>query len=330
MEKNRPFQTDPSLKLMDRVTRALSYYRYARRTELSYTKWIREYIQFLSREKVTADRYHKEIDSFLVHLSDERKMSSSSCRQALNAVSFLYKRVFDFEVDVPVTPVKIRKNPVPPLTATPSEIRQILGLLKGRHLLMAQLLYGAGLRLMECTRLRVRHINFGLNLIYIYPQKKGRKRKVMIPERIREPLAAHVSALRIQHEKDAAAGRGNVRLPEIFTEKFKGEENQFSWQFVFPSKKISSDRTTGLKGRSHVLESGLQKAVQTAVKKAGIEKRISCSTFRHSFAVHLLQKNVDIRTVQKLMGHRDTKATQIYMQLLNKKDITRLSPLDSL
>ena len=308
----------------------MSYYQYAPRTELSYTKWIREYIRFLSRNNVTADRYHKEIDSFLIHLSDEKKMSSSSCRQALNAVSFLYKRVFDFDVDVPVTPVKIRKNPAPPLTATRSEIRQVLGMLKGRHLLMAQLLYGAGLRLMECIRLRVRHINFGLNLIYIYPQKKGRKRKVMIPERIREPLEAHITALRIQHEKDAAKGTGNVRLPYGFAEKFKGEENQFSWQYVFPSKKRSIDRTNGLKGRSHVLESGLQKAVQAAVKKTGIEKRISCSTFRHSFAVHLLEKNVDIRIVQKLMGHADLKSTQVYMQLLDKKDITRLSPLDSL
>lgn len=330
MESKKTFQTDPGLKLMDRVSRALTYYQYAYRTEQSYMRWIKSYIRYLGRRNVPENRYHREIDNYLEYLAAEKKLSPSSCRQALNAIGFLYRRVFEVPVDVDAAPVKIRKTPSIPLIVSPDEVRRIFEFMKGRHLLMAQLLYGSGLRLMECVRLRICQLNFKRNLITIYPVKARTPRDVMIPEKIRKPLIEHLDRIKKQHHDDLTVGAGKVPVPKPFAAKYPGTAHKFLWQYLFPAAKIATDPRSGLKGRSHVLESGLQKAVQTAVRRAGIEKRISCSTFRHSFAVHLLQRNVDIKTVQGLMGHDDVRKTQEYLEFLDKRDITQLSPLDNL
>lgn len=331
MEKNiKPFQSDPSLKLMDRVAQALSYYQYAYRTKLSYTKWIKEYIRFLGQRKVPEQRFQKEIDFFLKHIETERRLSSSSCRQALNAISFLYKRVFDVPVDVNVEPAKIRKETALPVVITPEEVRRVLSHLKGKHLLMAQLLYGAGLRLMECVRLRVMHLNFKRNIIFVTPAKGGKRREVMMPRSIQLQLLEQVRKTRLIHEQDTALGNGWVDIPEPYTRKYKGGEQDFIWQYVFPAKRLSTLLGNDLKGRLHVMESGLQKAVQSAVKKAGVKNKVSCNTFRHCFAVHLLENNVPVTTVKDLMGHADIRTTQNYLQLLSQKNISELSPLDNL
>lgn len=330
MENKKTFKTDSSLKLMDRVQQALSHYQYAYKTEQSYAKWIKEYVQFLGMKKVPENRYHKEIDSFFTYLSDERNLSDSSRKQAHNAIAFLYKRVFDVPIDIPIVPSKKRRDAALPVILSPSEVRQIFSFLKGRHLLMAQLLYGAGLRLMECVRLRLFQLNFNRHLIEVTPVKGGTKRKVMIPKRIRKTLFDHVETVRKLHEKDLEEGAGEIGIPGQFMPKYQGTQTEFIWQYVFPSKRIKTDHKNGLKGRTHVLESGLQKAVKTAVGKAGIQKKVSTSTFRHSFAVHLLARNVSINVVNQLMGHADIRTTQRYIQLLDKKDITELSPLDRL
>jgi integron integrase len=329
-ENSRRFQTDPSLKLMDRVNQALAYYQYAYRTEKSYIRWIREYVRYLGKRKVPENRYQKEIDTFLDYLENEKHLSRSSRKQALNAISFLYKRVFDVPIDVRVTPSKIRKDPALPVIMTQGEVKQVLAHLKGKHLLMAGLLYGSGLRLMECVRLRIHQLDFKRNKILIRSVKGGMERAVMIPVTLREDLLKQVDFIRERHRKDIAKGFGKVPLPADASENYNGTESEFIWQYLFPAKKMTTDPRTGITGRFHVMESGLQKAVQAAVKKAGIQKPVSCSTFRHCFAVHLLQRNVNLQTVKELMGHADIRTTQIYMQLLEHPDITRISPLDFL
>ena len=330
MEKNDKFQTDPSLKLMDQVQQALIYYQYSYRTEQSYCRWIKEYIAFLGRKNVPRNRFQKEIGSFLTFLSRERKLSRASQKQALNAIAFLYKRVFDVGLDVDIEPVKIRKKLTLPVVMTKREVKMVLSHLKGNHLLMARLLYGSGLRLMECLRLRVQNLDFEQNRIYINPLKGGKNRNVIMPKRIWQDLYNQMENVRKLHTKDLATGYGEAVLQDSIHQKNEGMEKEFTLQYVFPSKKMKKDPRTGLKYRPHVLESGLQKAVKTAVKRSGINKPISCNTFRHSFATHMLENNVSIYNVKEFMGHADVKMTEIYTHVMEKNEDLILSPLDLL
>lgn len=330
MEKINHFQTDPSLKLMDRVRQALSYYQYAEKTEQSYCRWIKAYVSFLGLRKVPKNRFQKEIGSFLTFLSEEKKLSNASQKQALNAIVFLYKRVFDVDIDVNIAPVKIRKSLKLPVVMTKQEVAMVLSRLKPGHLLMARLMYGSGLRLMECVRLRVHQLDFKQNMIIVTPVKRGRKRRVMMPMLVRQDLLNHLEKVREVHKNDLAIGYGQVALPGDVKQKNPDMGKAFNWQYVFPSKKRFTDPLTGVTQRSHVLESGLQKAVKTAVKKTGIQKSISCNTFRHSFATHLLENDVDIKKVKELMGHADIKKTEMYTHVMKKKDRIILSPLDVL
>lgn len=301
MEKIQNFQTDPSLKLMDRVQQALLYYQYSYRTKQSYCRWIKEYIKFLGLRKVPQDRFQKEIGSFLEFLIKERKLSSASQKQALNAIVFLYKRVFDVAIDVKIEPAKTRRKITLPKVLTKQEVKRVLSGLKGKHLLMAQLLYGSGLRLMECIRLKVDDLDFKQERICVTPVKGDNKRTVMMPKMVWQGLFDQVETVK------------NIPC-----------------HYVFPSKKMITDPVTGMAHRPHVPESGLQKAVKTAAKRAGIEKPVSCNTFRHSFAVHLLENNVNIHVVKDLMGHVDIKATEVYTHVMEKKEAPVLSPLDLL
>ncbi|MCP3875482.1 MAG: integron integrase [Desulfobacteraceae bacterium] len=330
MENQKEFQTDPSLKLMERVKQALAYYQYSYRTEQSYCRWIKEYISFLGKRNVPQDRFQKEIGSFLDFLTQERKLSGSSQKQALNAIVFLYKRVFDVEIEIDIEPSKIRRKLDLPVVLTQEEVKIVLSHLKGRHLLMAQLLYGSGLRLMECLRLRIQHLDFEKNTIQITPLKKGRQRSVMLPKIIWQNLFDHVEAIRTIHKEDLAKGYGQIDLSDTLEEQFDGMGKQFICQYVFPSKKLIYDERCGMTVRSNVHESGLQKAVKLAVKRAGIQKKVSCNTFRHSFATHMLENNVNIYMVKDLMGHSDIKVTELYIHVMEKKRQSIQSPLDML
>ncbi len=327
MENKKKFQTDPGLKLMDRVKQALAYYQYSYRTEQSYCRWIKEYISYLGRRNVPKDRFQKEIGSFLTFLTQERNLSSASQKQALNAIVFLYKRVFDVEIDIDIEPAKIRRKIDLPVVLTKKEIKRVLSFLKGRHLLMAQLLYGSGMRLMECVRLRVRHLDFEQQYIHINPLKGGKPRVVMMPREIRQDLSDHIQTIKQIHNADLEKGYGRVDVPGQVEDHM---EKQFDWQYVFPSKKITTYPADRVQRRLYVHESGLQKAVKTAVKKAGIEKKVSCNTFRHCFATHLLENNVNIQDVKNLMGHADIKTTELYLQVMEKKNNSIQSPLDTL
>jgi len=272
----------------------------------------------------------REIEDFLSHLATDLKVSASTQRQALNAIVFLYKLVLDISIDEQLSPVKARKHRRSPVVMTKNEVIKVLGNISGTHLLMAKLLYGCGLRLMECVRLRIQDVDIERNLIYVRAAKGNKDRTVNLPANIKDEIRHHVSRVRELHNKDLAEGFGEVYIPEALSRKYPNAKMEFRWQYVFPSKKISVDTRSGVARRHHVLESGLQKAVKTAVDRAGLTKRVSCHTFRHSFATHLLENGINIRVVQELMGHADVKTTEIYTHVMEKDISKALSPLDNL
>jgi integron integrase len=238
--------------------------------------------------------------------------------------------VLDKPLQGAIEPIRSRRKPKLPVVLTQAEVKKVLGNMKRVHLLMAQLLYGAGLRLMECVRMRIQDIDFDRKMIYVNAAKGGKNRVTLLPHFLIGDLTAHIEKVRAIHEKDLAEGFGEAYLPESLARKYPGAAQEFRWQYVFPSKKLSKDPRTGVIRRHHVLESGLQKAVRTAVTKAGITKRVTCHTFRHSFATHLLENGVNIRIVQELMGHANVKTTEIYTHVMEKDLSAVRSPLDVL
>jgi integron integrase len=211
-----------------------------------------------------------------------------------------------------------------------AEVQRVLAQMNGTHLLMIQLLYGGGLRLMECIRLRVQDLDFERDLIYLRDAKGGKDRTTIFPAAIKTLLQSHLERVKQLHYKDLAEGCGTVYLPHALVKKYPGAATEFGWQYVFPSRQLSTDPRSGEVRRHHVLQSGLQKAVKTAVKRAGINKKVGCHTFRHSFATHLLENGVNIRVVQELMGHSDVKTTEIYTHVMAKDIDAVASPLDCL
>ncbi len=272
-----------------------------------------------------------EIEAFLSHLATERNVSASTQRQALNAIIFLDKHVLDLPVSDNLEPVRAKKYVQPPVVMSKQEVQRVTVHMRGLHLLMVRILYGCGLRLMECIRLRILDIDFDRNLIYVRAAKGGKDRTILFPKSIRDELRQHVEKVRQIHEQDLAQGFGDVYLPNALSKKYPNASREFCWQYLFPAKNLSIDpRSNNVKRRHHVMESGLQKAVKVAVDRAGIVKRVSCHTFRHSFATHMLENGVNIRVVQGLMGHADVKTTEIYTHVM-AKDITVVSsPLDIL
>jgi integron integrase len=270
-----------------------------------------------------------EIDSFLSHLATERNVSASTQRQALNAIVFLYRKVLDIPIEN-IDPVKAKKYTRPPVVMTKKEVQMVLNELTGDNLLMAKLLYGAGLRLMECLRLRVHDIDFEVNLLYIRGGKGGKDRTTVFPRQIKDELKAQVEKVKVIHEADLANGFGEVFLPEALDRKYRNAPKELGWQWVFPAKKLSVDPRSDKTRRHHIMESSLQKAVKAAVKRAGIVKAVRCHTFRHSFATHMLENGTNIRVLQELMGHSDVKTTEIYTHVMEKNISSMSSPLDTL
>jgi integron integrase len=213
---------------------------------------------------------------------------------------------------------------------TKAEVQRVLGQMQGTHLLMAKILYGCGLRLMECVRLRVQDIDIERSLVYVRAAKGGKDRTTVLAKGLQSELRLHIERVKRLHEEDISKGFGEVFLPAALSRKYPRAGREFPWQYVFPSKSLSVDPRSEVTRRHHVLESGLQKAVKTAVERAGITKRVSCHTFRHSFATHMLENGVNIRVVQELMGHADVKTTEIYTHVMEKDISAALSPLDNL
>lgn len=330
MKDKKKFRPDPHLKLMDQVRQVLRYHHYAYRTEQTYSNWIVRFLKFYKFERHPKDMGKEQIETYLSYLASQKNVAAATQRQALNAIVFLYQEVLDMPISGDIAPVKARRHPRIPVVMTQNEVARVLSEMQGTHLLMARLLYGSGLRLMECVRLRVQDLDLETKKIYVRGAKGGKDRVTLLPNTIFDDLQKHLFRVKELYEEDLARGHAEVILPNALGRKYPNAAKEWIWQYVFPAKNLSKDPRSGKLRRHHVLESGLQKAVKIAVRKAGITKRVSCHTFRHSFATHLLENGVNIRIVQELMGHSDVKTTEIYTHVMAKDISMVLSPLDHL
>lgn len=316
----------PPKKLLDQVIDALRLRHYAYSTEQQYVHWIRRYILFHNKRH-PREMGAAEIEAFLTHLAVEGQVAASTQNQALCALLFLYREVLSQPIEhVEVTWAKKPKRL--PTVLSQEETRQLLAHLSGRYCLMAQLLYGSGLRLTECLRLRVKDIDFQQQQIIVRDGKGFKDRVTLLPASLKQPLHHHLEAVRLLHQQDLNLGYGEVFLPDALARKYLNAAKEWGWQYVFPSDKLSQDPRSGVTRRHHLDESNLQKAVRRAAKKAGVIKPVGPHTFRHCFATHLLEAGYDIRTVQELLGHKDVKTTMVYTHVMNKGPLGVRSPLD--
>lgn len=316
-------------KLLDRVRDALRARHYSRRTEETYVQWIRRFVVFHS-VKHPAEMGEAEINAFLTHLAVEEHVSASTQNQALSALLFLYRHVIGREVGDLGNVVRARKPVRLPVVMTREEVRAVLANLTGDKWLIASLLYGSGLRLMECLRLRVQDIDFSRNEILVRHGKGAMDRITMLPVLLKTPLQEHLKRVKAIHERDLTAGWGCVPMPDALDRKYPNAPNERRWQWVFPQENRWRNAKSGEEGRHHIDESLVQKAVQTAATRAGLTKRATCHTFRHSFATHLIEGGYDIRTVQELLAYKDVKTTMIYTHVLNRGPSGVRSPVDAL
>ena len=321
----RPVQGKP--KLLEEVRQVLRFRHYSLRTEQTYVEWIRRFILFHGKRH-PREMGEREIGAFLTYLAVERNVAASTQNQALSAILFLYRDVLKAAVGSLEGVERVRRPAKLPVVFTKEEARAVLGRLRGTYGLMARLLYGSGLRLMECARLRVKDVDFGYGHILVRDGKGGRDRVTLLPLGLRPELERHLAKVRLLHGEDVAAGVGGVHLPFALARKYPGAEREWGWQYVFPSARRSVDPRSGCERRHHVGEKCLQNAVKQAVRDSGIAKAGSCHTFRHAFATHLLEAGYDIRTVQEILGHKDVSTTMIYTHVMNRPGLAVRSPLD--
>ncbi|MGB5687044.1 MAG: integron integrase [Candidatus Electrothrix sp.] len=328
-KSKQKFRPNPKLKLMEQVHEVLRYHHYAYKTEQTYSQWILRYIHFFECKIHPAELGARDVERFLSHLAVERKVSASTQRQALNALVFLYRDVFDMPLAEKIQPIRSKRKPNLPTVLGGEEIQHFFQHIKGTHALMAKLLYGSGLRLMECVRLRIMDVDFDRKRIRILG-KGDKQRSTILAEPVVAELREHIDRVKLLHHNDLEAGFGEVYIPEALARKYPAAARETHWQYVFPSQKRSVDPRSGQIRRHHVMESGLQKAVKRAAHRAGIDKRVTCHTLRHSFATAMLENGTNIRVLQELLGHADVKTTEIYTHVMDK-DISRLSsPLEKL
>ncbi len=314
-------------KLLDQVRYLIRTRHYSIRTEEAYTYWIRHYILFHGKQH-PAGLGPDEINAFLSHLAVDRNVTASTQRQAASAILFLYRDVLGKKIDWIDNVEQAKRSLHIPVVFTRIEANDVLQRLEGTRWLMASLLYGCGLRLMECVRLRVKDIDFGYKQIVVRDGKGAKDRVTMLPQPLIDPLRDHLKKVRALHQRDLREGFGRVHLPFALAKKYPNADLEFGWQYVFPAAKRSIDPRSGKQRRHHLSETVLQRAVRQAVRDAGISKPASCHTFRHSFATHLLEAGYDIRTVQELLGHKHVSTTMIYTHVLNRGGKGVRSPLE--
>ncbi len=316
-------------RLLARVRSALRARHYRPSTEAAYLGWIRRFILFHGKRH-PAEMGDAEINAFLTHLAIEGKVSASTQTQALSAILFLYRHVVGVEVGELEGLVRARKPRRLPVVMTRDEVRAVLSSMRGTPRLAASLLYGSGLRVTECLRLRIKDIDFAGSEILVRDGKGAKDRRTMLPGSLADQLRDQIASVRRVHEQDLRGGWGRVPLPDALGRKYPGASRDWTWQWVFPQAKRWKNPTTGAQGRHHIDESILQKAFKRSVADAGIAKRATLHTLRHSFATHLIQDGYDIRTVQELLGHADVRTTMIYTHVLNRGGHGVKSPADSL
>lgn len=315
--------------ILDQLADTLRTRHYSYRTEQAYRYWVKRFIFYHgSRDPRGLNETH--LQAYLTHLAVKEKVSPSTQNQALNALVFLYKHVLQqpFPEDVEFSRAKQKQKL--PVVLTQQEVQRMFHHLEGEYWLMAALLYGSGLRLMECVRLRVKDLDLHHSAIVVRSGKGNKDRAVTLDEQLIPHLKMHLAKVRNQHIKDLNQGGGTVYLPYALDRKYPNANREWMWQYVFPASKPSIDPRSGIKRRHHLAEQLLQRSVKSAVKKAQIHKPATCHTLRHSFATHLLENGYDIRTVQEQLGHKDLKTTQIYTHILEKGANAVRSPFSSI
>ena len=315
-------------QLFERMAVEIRTRQYSIRTEHSYLPWVARYLRFCAAKtpnEIEPDR----IASFLEYLAVKRNVSASTQKQALNALVFMFRHVLNKPVDDHLDFHRARKPKRLPVVLSRNEVKRLLtGITNRQYHMMACLLYGAGLRLMECVRLRVCDVDFDYGQMIVRSGKGNRDRVVPLPERLVEPLKQQLDKVAVMHNKDLSGGFGEVHLPYALARKYKNAARELRWQYVFPAVKLSVDPRTGKVMRHHVHENNIQKSIKKAADAAGISKKVNCHALRHSFATHLLESGYDIRTVQELLGHSNVSTTMIYTHVLNRGGRGVKSPLD--
>ena len=324
---NANTSVDQSPRLLDRVRGKIRLKHYSIRTEQAYVDWIKRFVLHFDKRH-PSEMGAREVEAFLTHLAVQGKVAAATQNQAKAALLFLYREVL--EQDLPwLQNIEQAKAPKRlPVVLTQDEVQMVLSRLRGTHWLVAGLLYGAGLRIMEALRLRVKDVEFARGEILVREGKGFKDRVTMLPAALVDPLKAHLKQVRDLHDQDVAEGVGEVYLPYALDRKYPNAAREWGWQYAFPSKNRSVDPRSGVVRRHHVQDQAIQRAIRQAVRDAGIAKPATPHTLRHSFATHLLEAGYDIRTVQELLGHSDVSTTMIYTHVLNKGGRGVTSPLD--
>jgi integron integrase len=321
------FIPNPKLRFLDQCRQALRFKQMALRTEEAYVDWIRRFIVW-SGKRHPREMGAAEVKGFLTYLAAERNVAAATQNQALNALVFLYREVIGGELEWMDGFEPAKRGQRTPEVLSKAEVQAVLRELTGTHALIGQLLYGTGMRLMECLRLRVKDVDFARGHLVVRSGKGDKDRVTVLPDGVREPLKAHLHRVRELHEKDLVSGTGEVWLPNALAVKFPRAAREWVWQWVFPSAELSRDPRNGVRRRHHVSDAGVQRAIKLAAQRAGVQRRITPHVLRHSFATHLLENGYDIRTVQELLGHKDVATTQIYTHVMRKPGLGVRSPLD--
>lgn len=325
-QKSQPDASKPK-KLLDQVSESLRTKHYAYRTEQTYKDWIKRYILF-HKKRHPKDMGAEEIREFIAYLATERKVAASTQNQALSAILFLYRIVLQKEITLPPDLVHPSRPKRLPTVLTHTEAMSVINHMRGIPRLMTKILYGSGLRLMECLRLRVKDIDFDNRQIIVRGGKGDDDRLTVLPDSVASEIKLLLQDVKALHDQDLRAGYGETILPNALGLKYKNAGKEWAWQYIFPASQRSADPSSGAICRHHLDETVLQKAIHNAAQLAKIDKPVTPHTFRHSFATQLLQNNYDIRTIQELLGHKDVKTTMIYTHVLQRGGLAVKSPLD--
>lgn len=328
LSTSRPSLQAPRVRLADQLREALRRRHYSYRTEQAYLHWMRRFVLFHGKRH-PLEMAEPQIAAFLTHLAVERRVSASTQNQALNALLFLYKQVLGRDIGLIHGVTRAKRPQRLPVVMTPEETQKVLSRLSGREWLMACLMYGAGLRVTECLSLRAKDIDFGLNQITVRDGKGRKDRVTPLPAAVVPALKQQIEEVKRIRDADLADGYGEVSLPFALDRKYPGAARELAWWYVFPASVRSRDPYSGRIKRHHLDDSVIQRAVRRAARAAAVAKPVSCHTFRHSFATHLLAAGHDIRTIQELLGHRDVRTTMIYTHVLGRGARGVASPLDA-
>ena len=320
-----------SSRILDEMRDVMRRRHYSIRTERAYCDWVKRYaLHFNMQSRADLRDGERKIEEYLTFLARDRNVAPSTQNQALNALVFLYKHVLKQPLKDSINAERAAKKVKIPVVLTRDETKRIMNALSGVHQLIVKLLYGSGLRIIECLRLRVHDVDFGMNALTVRSGKGDKDRVTTFPPSLRSSLESHLQRVKVMHESDLANGYGEVYLPYALDRKYPNAGQQWQWQYVFPANSLSTDPRTGKRRRHHLDPSPVNKAIANAVRTAGVQKRVTAHTFRHSFATDLLRRGTDIRTIQSLLGHKDVQTTMIYTHVLQQGGEGVVSPLEDL